>query len=188
MPLDAIYDLPDPRSESNQQPAEHAELTRQVNKQSTPQALFSEDVILQHPGACLAAMNPEDTFSIIWDSGASMCITHDKRDFVNKIKPMDNAVVSGISSGLEIKGLGRVRWSVLDTNGKLRHLLLPAYYVPKTRQRLLSTSVFCKAYPKNPISISGNTWIVKSNPHDKRQSGIDIYINSLNNLPTSTSF
>ena len=120
-----------------------------VDSKSTAQlqALFTQDVILQHPSACMAAMEKDDTFSVIWDSGASMCISGDKRDFIGKIKPLANVVVKGIVSGLKIEGMGHVRWSVLDTEGKLRHLKLPAYYVPKTRQRLLSTSVFCKVYP-----------------------------------------
>ena len=97
-----------------------------------PEALTAQDIILQHPSACIAAMDNDDTFSIIWDSGASMCISGDKRDFIGKITPVKNAVVNGIVSGLKIEGTGRVRWSLLDVEGKLRHLVLPAYYVPKT--------------------------------------------------------
>ena len=79
-------------------------------------------MILQHPSACMAAMENDDTFSVIWDSGASMCITGDNQDFIGKIKPLTNAVVKGIISGLKIEGMGHVRWSVLDTKGKLQHL------------------------------------------------------------------
>ena len=108
--------------------------TGKTDKQSIAelQVLFSQDVILQHPSACMAAMNSDDTFSVIWDSGASMCISGDKRDFIGKVKPLSNAVVKEIISGLKIERIGRVRWSVLDTEGKLQHLMLPAYYVPKT--------------------------------------------------------
>ena len=66
------------------------------------QALFTQDVILQHPSACMAAMNNDDTFLVIWDSGASMCIRGNKQDFIGKIKPSNNAVVKGIVSGLKI--------------------------------------------------------------------------------------
>ena len=64
---------------------------------------MSQDVVLQHPSACIATMDNDDIFSIIWDSGASMCISGDKRDFTGKIKPVKNAVVKGIVSGLNIK-------------------------------------------------------------------------------------
>ena len=156
-----------------------------------PEALTFQEyqkVVLQHPTACISEMKNDDTFSIIWDSGASMCISGDKQDFVGKITPVQDAVVKGIVSGLKIEGIGRVRWSVLDTEGKLRHLVLPAYYVPKTRQRLLSTSVFCKEYPKNSISIEGDTWVIGNGQNDSHHSSIDVYINPMNNLPTSTCF
>ena len=54
--------------------------TDNTNTQSIAdlQALFSQDVILQHPSACMAALNNGDTFSVIWDSGESMCISGDK--------------------------------------------------------------------------------------------------------------
>ena len=87
-----------------------------------PEALTFQEyqkVVLQHPTACISEMKNDDTFSIIWDSGASMCISGDKQDFVGKITPVKNAVVKGIVSGLKIEGTGRVRWSVLDTEGKL---------------------------------------------------------------------
>ena len=163
-------------------------ITQNTRSIAELQALFSQDVVLQHPSACMAAMNNDDTFSVIWDSGASMCISGDKQEFIGKIKPLNNAVVKGIVSGLKIEGIGRVRWSVLDTEGKLWHLMLPAYYVPKTWQRLLCTSVFCKEYPKNTISIEGDTWVVENNQDDQSQSSIDVYINPFNNLPTSTCF
>ena len=41
-------------------------------------------VILQHPTACTVAL--DDTYSVIWDSGASLCITNDKADY----NPQDN--------------------------------------------------------------------------------------------------
>jgi hypothetical protein len=49
-------------------------------------------------------MSHEDTFSLIWDSGASMCITGDKRDFIDAIQPISGAKIRGIVSGLSIKG------------------------------------------------------------------------------------
>ena len=55
-----------------------------------------------------------------------MCISGDKQDFISKIESVD-AMVKGIAARLEIKGKGRVKWSVLDQNGKLLDLILPAY-------------------------------------------------------------
>ena len=151
-------------------------------------AYLGSHVVLSHPKACQAAMSHEDTFSLIWDSGASMCITGDKRDFIDAIQPISGAKIRGIVSGLSIKGYGHVQWSVLDNKGKLRHLKLPAYYIPKAQQRLLSTSVFCKTYPASSIAINSDSWTIRANPEDPTQEGIDIFINPLNNLPTTTCF
>ena len=55
----------------NENVTDHAHLT-QSNKWSK--------VILQHPQAC--TMNLNDTFDVIWDSGASFCITNNRKDFI----------------------------------------------------------------------------------------------------------
>ena len=100
-------------------------------------------------------MKKEDTFTIIWDSGASSCCSFDKNDFVGPLTPVEgNAICKGITSGLRIEGVEHVLWSVLNTSGKLRYLKLPAYYIPKIKQRLLSTTVFKKMYPDNRITIN----------------------------------
>lgn len=152
-------------------------------------AWLTESVILQHPAACKAAMHDDDTFTIIWDSGASMCVSFDKKDFTGPITTLPHgSTISGISSTLKIEGIGEVLWSVMGTTGKLRHLKLPCYYIPQLRQRLLSTSVFIKQYPQNPITISGSSWSIAPNPSDLSEGGIDVFINPSNNIPCSTCF
>ena len=43
-------------------------------------------VILQHPQACAQRLKDQtDTCNAIWDSGASVCITNDKKDFMTPI-------------------------------------------------------------------------------------------------------
>ena len=42
--------------------------------------------------------------------------------------------------------------------------------------------------PKNLITIGEKLWTISGNPDDKSQSSIEVYINPLNNLPTSTGF
>ena len=83
-------------------------------------------------------MDPSDTFTVVWDSGASMCVTFDKEDFVGPIQPLPSkSTINGIANNLRIEGKGTVSWPILDTNGNLRDLKLPAYYIPKLKQRLL---------------------------------------------------
>ena len=132
-------------------------------------------------------MDNDGTFPLIWDSGASMCLTSHKSDFVGEIEPWENSV-QGISSGLQIKGKGNVCWTLLDVDGKFRRLELPAFYAPEARTRLLSTSVFCAKYPLNTISMTAHRWTVNPYPRVKDERPIDIYINPLNNLPQTTCF
>ena len=98
--------------------------------------------MLQHPAAC--ANHMKDTHHIVWDSGASVCITNDKSDFIGPVKPIQNAKVDGINSHLRLEGVGTVCWSMLDTAGNVCDIKLPACYAPKARQRLLNTTIFCK--------------------------------------------
>ena len=112
-----------------------------------------------------------------------MCISNDKTDFINEIKPISDATVDGITSHLKLEGVGNVRWSMFDTAGNVRHLILPAFYAPKARQRLLSTSVFCKTYPNNAISLTPTSWTIKPDPNKPEEHAIDILINPINNLP-----
>ena len=139
--------------------------------------------VLNHPAACV--MNTEDSHSIVWDSGASMCISNDKADFEGAIKSMPNAKVDGINSHLELEGFGTVNWTMLDTNAKLRSIKLPAHYAPKARQKLLSTSTFSKMYPHDEMKITPKSWTIKRNPNKKDEADIEVLISPVNNLPMS---
>ena len=142
------------------------------------------EVILQHPTACVA--NSGDTFNIIWDSGASMCVTNDKSDFEGATTPVQHQNVDGINSQLRLEARGTVCWNILDSSGKLRPFRLPAYYAPNARQRLLSTTTISRAYPNNEIKINTKRWKIKGNPNKPEESDVDVVINPINNLPTST--
>mgnify|MGYP003322436974 CR=1 FL=1 len=74
---------------------------------------------------------------------------------------------------------------ILDTNGKLRTFKLPAHYAPKARQKLLSTSTFCKIYPHNEIKITPKSWTIKRNPKVKNEANVEVMISQVNNLPMS---
>ena len=143
-------------------------------------------VILQHPQACTQRLDEEtETCDIIWDSGASACITNDKNDFITPIKKIQNCKVNGISGAMGITGSGRVRWSPIDTAGQLRNIELKCCHAPSATQRLLSTSVFCKEHPKNTIPLTPKLWTVQPNPDKPEENAIDILINPINNLPTT---
>ena len=146
----------------------------------------SVNTLLQQPYSTRESQGPEGSFRVIWDSGASMCILPCKDDFV-KMKNIETNV-DGVSEKLSIKGVGKVKWSMTDIHGKLRHLTLDCYYAPNAASRLLSTSVFCKTYPKNSIEVNSTGWVIKGNPNDSSESTLEVYINPFSNLPTTTCY
>ncbi|MEC7382187.1 MAG: hypothetical protein VYE16_04180, partial [Cyanobacteriota bacterium] len=61
-------------------------------------------------------------------------------------------------------------------------------YIPKLRQRLLSTTVFSKTYPGNDVIVGTPCWKIAANPKDPTETAIDVFINNSNNLPMSTGY
>ena len=84
-----------------------------------------------------------------------------------------------------ITGPRKVRWSLIDTAGELQHIKLHCCHAPLATWRLLSTSVFCKACPKNSIVLNPKSWTVQPDPDELNKNAIDININPNNNLPAT---
>jgi hypothetical protein len=75
---------------------------------------------LQAPTKFLSSIGKEKVSKVIWDSGASVSISHCKSDFVGDLNPPPIFVkLKGLAKGLKIKGMGYMMWSVLDTRGML---------------------------------------------------------------------
>ncbi|EEC45027.1 predicted protein [Phaeodactylum tricornutum CCAP 1055/1] len=79
-----------------------------------------------------------DSFPVIWDTGASLSISHEAGDFVSEVRPPPTPLVlKGLAKGLNIVGVGTVEWLVLSQDGMPCLLCLDAYLVPLAGQRLL---------------------------------------------------
>ena len=105
-----------------------------------------------------AEMSNIDDFPIIWDSGASVSITHEKSDFIHFTHFTKESDLKGIQGFLgtdkqEVKGPGTVSWFVTDTTGAQREIKIKAYYIPKSQVRLLSVSTLLDVYPGEEIKI-----------------------------------
>ena len=134
-------------------------------------------------------INSNAAFSVIWDSGASVTISPDKRDFVGTISPPSTITqLNGIAKGLRIEGEGKVHWSFHDSSGKLRTLELPAYYVPKIRVRLLSTTSLLQTYSEETIKVEAHQLTMSGVEGDSTRSSIIALVNPDNNLPTSQAY
>jgi hypothetical protein len=122
---------------------------------------------LQAPAKFRNAMKKESTFSIIWDSGAS---------------------ISTSPKGLSIQGQAHVMWTVLDTSGQLCALKVPACYVPQARVRLLSTTSLLQSYPGETISMEAHQLTLSGIPGSSRRNPVVACVNPSDNLPMTTSY
>ena len=141
------------------------------------------------PSRLRQAIDSSSSFPIIWDSGATICITNDPKDFVDGMQPPGAITrIKGLSKGLSIKGRGYVTWVVIDTAGKLRPLRIKAYYVPSVKAKLLSTSALLDEYPDEFITLSSGLLTLSGVEGDSTRNSVVAVVNRLNNLPTSTAY
>jgi hypothetical protein len=125
------------------------------------------------------------TFPFIWDSGASISINPDCKDFVGPINTLGPITqLQGIAKGLRIEGQGHVMWAMQDTLGNLRMIKVPAYLVSRIKVRLLSTTSLLQAYPGETITIEAHQ-LTLSGTSDETREQLIARINPDNNLPTS---
>jgi len=87
----------------------------------------------------LSATFDSDSVPIIVDSGASVTLTHSMRDFISYKDHETPRLVTGISSGLSLKGQGTVMWHVVKNLGQIVPITIKdVQYVPDLAMRLLS--------------------------------------------------
>jgi hypothetical protein len=92
---------------------------------------------LATPGCFNSMFN--NSHLLIIDSGASVCITPHRSDFISYQK--NNMKIKDISSSNIVAGEGLLRWNIADVAGRTVTLELPGYHVPGTEVRLLSPQV-----------------------------------------------
>ena len=128
-------------------------------------------------------------FKIVWDSGASICVTPDKNDFVSYTASSDVRTVRGVGgNNSTVVGQGKVEWSVYDVNGSLRQLTLPAYHIPTCKARLISTSSLLNTYKGERITIDGNSLRLSGIEGDPTRGPVIAFNNPTTHLPTTTGF
>jgi hypothetical protein len=140
---------------------------------------------LQAPVKFASSLGKEQVSKVIWDSCASISISDCKSDFVGKMSPPPMFVkLKGLAKGLRIEGMGYVMWAALDTKCMLRMLKLPAYYVPKTPVRLLSTTSLLQTYTGETILLEPHQLTLSGDPNDFTRGSVIVRTDASNNLPT----
>jgi len=78
------------------------------------------------------------TVLLIVDTGASISITNNLRDFISTPTPVQPTTLKGIASGLAVKAIGTTRYILTTDNGAPATITLPhTLYVPDCAMRLL---------------------------------------------------
>ena len=135
----------------------------------------------------LMAEKKESQFPIVWDSGASICISPDKNDFVSY--NASSRTVRGVgNTNPKVIGVGEISWSIYDVNGSLRKFKLPAYHIPDCKVRLISTTALIDAYRGESITIEGSTLKLSGRAGDRTRSPVVAFNNPVTNLPTSRGY
>ena len=75
----------------------------------------------------------EETFKVIWDSGASLTVTPDERDFAGKIDTTAKSVGPSLASSKELPSEDKAPsfGETDDVAGNPRIIKTPGYWVPK---------------------------------------------------------
>jgi hypothetical protein len=121
---------------------------------------------------------PTSTRPVIWDSGASISISPEPKDFNDTLKkPGAITQLKGIARGLHIKGQGEVTWAFHDVNGNLRTLKIPAFYVPGIKIRLLSTTSLLQTYPDETITIEAHRLTLSGVDGDLNRASLSVLVN-----------
>jgi hypothetical protein len=173
--------------DSAQQWFDEMDLEHVANMAATDSDLLR--TALMSPHQLKGAMPPDASFQIIWDSGASHCITNDKKDFVGPLKSTKGfQKLSGLAKGIQIKGAGHVEWTMIDTTGGYRTLRLPALYVPDSPVKLLSTTQVCQLYPGEKIQLDDSSATLTGIKGDPTRHPVMALVNPSNNIPHNTAF
>ena len=133
-------------------------------------------------------MGKSDMFPIIWDSGASVCVTFDENDFLSLDKSRTHKPMKSISGMHAVTGEGYVLWSIPDTTGVLRHFKLKALWVPESQVRLLSTETLLQQYKGENIQLRSGELTLSGIKSDKSKNPVSVRVHSHTNLPTSVAY
>ena len=82
-----------------------------------------------------------DNLPIIFDTGASISVTPDFRDFVTYNEVHDQGLLN-ITGESQVKGKGFVKWTIYNDQGCAHEIEVEAYFVPTARVRLFSVQSY----------------------------------------------
>ena len=131
-------------------------------------------------------MYKEAKFNVIWDTGASVSVTPNKRDFIEYNTHIENLYLEGVSKGLKVEGPGIVQWNMVDVNRKIRKIKVKALYVPTCNLILLRPHSFTEKYPDETINIVSEGIMLSGSVNDENRGPVLAQLSDTNHLPFTT--
>ena len=137
----------------------------------------------------MKTLNKGSSFPIIWDTGASVCVTPDRKDFISYKEETDIKEVKGLGGKVSsVIGQGQVHWAIHDTHGSLRHLKLKAYHIPNCKSRLISTNTLLTTYKNEHIKVDSLSLKLSGIENDSKRNPIIAFNNPVTHLPTTIAY
>jgi hypothetical protein len=93
-------------------------------------------------------------FPIVIDSGASVSVSPCEEDFYEGIKSANDFKLSGLADDICVKGMGRVRWRVIDQNNQTASIDTVAYFVANAGVRLFSPQAYFQENGEGSLILS----------------------------------
>ena len=99
---------------------------------------FTDIDILAHDPHALISMARTKS-AVIFDTGASLGITNDIKDFDKPLTiPKCDLRLGGMANGMKIEGVGPVTWTFSNKDGTEVQICSQCYFVPQSKMRLIS--------------------------------------------------
>ena len=89
-------------------------------------------------------------FGVLLDSGCSVSCSGFKEDFHGELALGDFGVVNTADGQAKIEGFGILRWDVISEEGHRRTIMVPGYYSPTVKMRLLSPQDYLRYHHFDP--------------------------------------
>lgn len=144
------------------------------------------------PSLFCAAKSSSDkskSFPIIWDSGASICVTPDKSDFVSYHLNSEINEVKGLGGKhLLVDRHSFVQWSMHDENGSLCMFKCKTYYISGCKSSFVSTSAILTTYRGDCLTIDLSSLRLIGIVGDSLFAAVIVFNNPSTNLPTTTAY
>jgi len=97
---------------------------------------------------------------IVIDTGASMSLTPNIKDFRGPLVPSTTNELRGLSHSTPVMGMGYVEWTVRDIFGVIRTIRTKAYYVPSATIRLFSPQTYFREQNAGNLLVTAKSTVL----------------------------